>query len=129
MSRDGGISRRSLVIAGVTFGTSFELTAQERGVDTVEISDSETATIDGRVWDKPIVGGKTVDAAHRSVLLRFPAMAEPIAAKLAKGYAVARAELVLAYEGYEIVPPEYTCRDGLGRKAWTENPPTLRIPA
>jgi hypothetical protein len=123
-----GISRRGLVIAGAAVGTSFKLVAQDRG-DPVEIADSETATIDGRIWDKPIVGGKTVDAVHRSVLLRFPAMAEPIAAKLAKGYAVARAELVLAYEGYEIVPPEYTCRVGLGQKVWTENPPTWHIQA
>ena len=91
------------------------------------ISRRETATIDGRIWDKPMVGGKTVDAVHRSVLLRFPAMAEPIAEKLAKGYAIARAELVLAYEGYEVVPPESTCRVGLGQKVWTENPPTWHI--
>ena len=93
------------------------------------ISRRETATIDGRIWDKPMVGGKTVDAVHRSVLLRFPAMAEPIAEKLAKGYAIARAELVLAYEGYEVVPPESTCRVGLGQKVWTENPPTWHIQA
>src|SRR5882757_10406364 len=129
MSGDGGISRRRIVIAGVTFGTSSKLAAQDRGGETVEIADSETATIDGRIWDKPMVGGKTVDAVHRSVLLRFPAMAEPIAAKLAKGFAIARAELVLAYDGYEIVPPEYTCRVGLGKKAWTENPPTWHIQA
>ena len=129
MSGDGGISRRSLVIAGVTFGTSSKLAAQDRGVETVEVADSETATIDGRIWDKPVVGGKTVDAVHRSVLLRFPAMAEAIAAKLASGYAIARADLLLAYDGYEIVPPEYTCRVGLGQKLWTENPPTWHIQA
>src|ERR1700704_2888556 len=110
MSGDGGIARRSLVIAAATFGTSSKLAAQDRGVETVEITDSETATIDGRMWDKPVVGGKTVDAVHRSVLLRFPAMAEAIAAKLAKGYAIVRADLLFAYDGYEIVPPEYTCR-------------------
>jgi hypothetical protein len=123
-----GISRRGLVIAGAAVGTSFKLVAQDRG-DPVEIADSETASIDGRIWDKPVVGGKTVDAVHRSVLLRFPAMAEPIAAKLTKGYAIARADLVLAYDGYEVVPPAYTCRDGLGRKVWTENPPTWHIQA
>ena len=127
MTGDGGISRRSLVIAGATFGASSRLAAQDRSLETVEIADSETATIDGRFWDKPMVGGKTVDAVHRSVLLRFPAMAEPIAAKLAKGYAIDRADLLLAYDGYEIVPPEYTCRVGLGQKLWTENPPTWHI--
>jgi hypothetical protein len=108
MGGKDGISRRGLVIAGAAVGTSSKLAAQDRGVETVEIADSETASIDGRIWDKPMVGGKTVDAVHRSVLLRFPSMAEPIAAKLAKGFAIARAELVLAYDGYEVVPPEYT---------------------
>jgi hypothetical protein len=88
MAGKGGISRRGLVIAGATLGAPFRLAAQDRGVETVEIADSETASIDGRIWDKPIVGGKTVDAVHRSVLLRFPAMAEPIAAKLTKGFAL-----------------------------------------
>ena len=67
-----GISRRGLVIAGAAVGTSSKLAAQDRGVETVEMADSETASIDGRIWDKPMVGGKTVDAVHRSVLLRFP---------------------------------------------------------
>src|SRR5882724_9187442 len=80
MGSKGGTSRRSLVIVGATVGTSFKLAAQDRGSETVEIVDSETASIDGRIWDKPIAGGKTVDAVHRSVLLRFPAMAEPVAA-------------------------------------------------
>ena len=126
----GGLSRRSLVVAGATFGVSSKLAAQGRGDgEIVEIADSETATIDGRYWDKPLVGGKTVDAVHRSVLLRFPAMAETIAAKLRKGYAIARADLLIGYDGYEIVPPEYTCRVGLGQKLWTENPPTWHIQA
>jgi hypothetical protein len=56
-------------------------------------------------------------------------MAEPIAAKLAKGYAIVRADLLLAYDGYEVVPPEYTCRVHLGQKLWTENPPTWHIQA
>jgi hypothetical protein len=129
MSGNSGISRRSLVIAGATLGAPLKLAAQDRGVETVEVTDSETATIDGRIWDKPMVAGKTVDTVHRSVLLRFPAMAEPIAAKSAKGYAIARVDLVLAYDGYEIVPPEYTCRVGLGQKVWTENPPTWHIQA
>ena len=105
----GRITRRSLVIAGATLGAPPKLAAQDRSVETVEIADSETATIDGRIWDKPMVGGKTVDAVHRSVLLRFPAMAEPIAARLAKGFDIARAELVLAYrvsgDAYEWAMP------------------------
>ena len=48
------------------------LSAQARGEELLEVTDSETATIDGRNWDTPITGGRTVDAVHRSVLLCFP---------------------------------------------------------
>lgn len=104
--------------------------AQVRGDgELIEIADSETATIDGRAWDKPMVGGRTVDAVHRSVLLRFPGAADAIAATLGRGRVLARAELVLGYDGYEIVPEGYDCRDGLGRKVWTEDPPTWHVTA
>ena len=33
------------------------------------------------------------------------------------------------YDGYEIVPDGYTCREGLGRKLWTEDPPTWHVQA
>src|SRR5260370_7921115 len=46
MSGNSGISRRSLVIAGATLGAPLKLAAQDRGVETVEVTDSETATID-----------------------------------------------------------------------------------
>ena len=77
------ISRRGLILAGAAFGAApSTLTAQDRAdLKTIEIADAETATIDGRNWDKPFVGGRTVDAVHRSVLLRFPSMAESIAAE------------------------------------------------
>lgn len=103
---------------------------QERGTSKIiEIADIETATIDGRSWDKPFAGGRTVDAVHRSVLLRFPSLVDVVAEAVRQGNAVAGATLALAYDGYEIVPHDYTCRDGLGRKMWTDNPPAWHIQA
>lgn len=103
--------------------------AQARGEELFEVADSETATIDGRTWDTPIMGGRTVDAVHRSVLLRFPDAADTIAILLRRGRILLKAELSLQYDGYEIIPTGYTCREGLGRKLWTENPPTWHVHA
>src|SRR4029453_1136669 len=89
----------------------------------------ETATIDGREWDTPIVGGRTVDAVHRSVLLRFPGAADSIAILLRKGRILLKAELLLRYDGYEMVPEGYPGGEGLGRKLWTEDPPTWHVHA
>ncbi|MCX7366131.1 MAG: hypothetical protein NTV97_30545, partial [Alphaproteobacteria bacterium] len=97
--------------------------------DFFEVKQSETATIDGRKWNMPIPGGMTVDAVHRSVLLRFPTAAALIADQLRQGRVLAKAELVLTYGAYEIVPEDYTSREGMGRKAWTENPPTWHVRA
>jgi hypothetical protein len=124
------ISRRGLIVAGAAFGAGTSMTAaQDRaGLETVEISAAETATIDGRSWDKPLVGGTTVDAVHRSVLLRFPAMAETITAALRKGNAIVRADLAITYDGYELIPTGYAYRE-VARKAWTEDPPTWHVQA
>jgi hypothetical protein len=124
-------SRRRVLLSGAALSAVLGAAPQAAAQATDElfdITDSETATIDGRWWDQPIVGGRTVDAVHRSVLLRFPNAAEAIAARLAKGRLV-KAELVLTYDGYEVVPPEYTCRDGLGRKIWTDDPPSWHVQA
>src|SRR4029450_14165662 len=73
--------------------------AQARGEELIEVTDSETATIDGRDWDTPIMGGRTVDAVHRSVLLRFPDAADAIAILLRKGRIVLKAELCMQNDG------------------------------
>ncbi|HEX9327504.1 MAG TPA: hypothetical protein VF915_13350, partial [Reyranella sp.] len=117
---------RAAAAAGVG---ALPLSVQARGEELFEVTDSETATIDGREWDTPIMGGRTVDAVHRSVLLRFPDAADAIAILLRKGRILLKAELSLQYDGYEIVPTGYTCREGLGRKLWTENPPTWHVQA
>ena len=121
------IDRRRVLLGGAALGAA--PTARAQSHETFEIARSETATIDGREWDKPMVGGDTVDAVHRSVLLRFPTAAQEIADLLRMGRVLVRAELALAYGGYEIVPVGYTCRDGLGRQRWTEDPPTWHVEA
>ena len=93
-----------------------------RGEEVFEITESETATIDGRHWDKTIVGGRTVDAVHRSVLLRFPGAADDIALCCA-GHGAREGELALTYAGYEIVPDGYTCAT-----AWGKCGPRIRRP-
>lgn len=120
------IERRRLLLGSAAFGALPAVASAQAG-DTLEIKTHETATIDGREWDKTFVGGTTFDAVHRSVLLRFPTAGDEIAAFLRRGRVLVRAELVLRYAGYEIVPEEYTCRDGMGRKIWTENPPTWHV--
>ncbi|WP_421996235.1 hypothetical protein [Reyranella sp.] len=118
---------RTAAALGITAWPQAE--AQARGEDLFEVTDSETATIDGRHWDTPIAGGHTVDAVHRSVLLRFPGAADDVALLLRKGRLLTKAELVLQYSGYEIVPEGYTCRDQLGRPLWTADPPTWHVEA
>lgn len=99
------------------------------GEQVFETTEAETATIDGRHWDTPIVGGSTVDAVHRSVLLRFPGAADDIGFLLRQGRLLVKAELSLFYDGYEIVPEGYTCRDAMGRPLWTADPPTWHVQA
>ena len=119
------IERRRLLLGGAALGAlPSRASAQSGSGDILEIKTGETATIDGRQWDKTFVGGNTVDAVHRSVLLRFPTAGDEIAEFLRRGRVLIRAELVMHYAGYEIVPENYICRDGMGRKAWTENPPS-----
>ena len=102
-----------------------------------EITASETATIDGRQWDTPIPGGMTIDAVHRSVLLRFPTAADEIADLLRSrpraGAGRAGAALTAAYE---IVPEGYTLPrrsgpQGCGpriRRAGTSRPGRCAMP-
>jgi len=119
--------RRRLIIASGTLAAPRAFA--QRGQETFEITTSETATLDGRHWDVPMPGGTTMDAVHRSVLLRFPTAADEIADLLRSGRVLAGAELALRFAGTEIVPEGYLCRDGLGRKLWTENPPNWHVRA
>lgn len=123
------IDRRRLLLTGAALGAApSAVRAQTRG-ELFEVTRSETATIDGRHWDTTFPGGTTVDAVHRSVLLRFPTAAQDIAHVLRQGRVLVQAELSLSYHGYELVPEGYLSRDGLGRKLWTESPPTWHVRA
>ena len=122
------IARRRLLLTGAALGAAPRAMAQGRDGDVFEIPKHETATIDGRQWDTPMPGGMTVDAAHRSVLVRFPTAADDIADLLSRGRVLVRAELALGYGGYEIMAEGYLCREA-GRKAWTDDPPTWHIHA
>ena len=93
-------------------------------IDTVE-----TAGIDGRDWDQSFPGAVTVDAVHRSVLVRFPGAAARIAERLAAGGQIARAELVLTYEAHELDAPGYTSRVGMMLPQLKANPPRWHITA
>ena len=64
------LRRRSLIITAGTLAAP--LAFAQRGEESFDITASETSTIDGRQWDTPMPGGTTMDAVHRSVLLRFP---------------------------------------------------------
>ena len=105
--------RRSLIITAASLAAPPAFA--QRGQEAFEITASETATIDGRQWDTPMPGGTTMDAVHRSVLLRFPGAADQIADLLRAGRVLLKAELALRFAGTEIVPKDYLCRDALGR--------------
>src|SRR6185312_9837513 len=103
--------RRSLIITAASVATPLAAPPAfaQRGQDSFEITQSETATLDGRQWDTPLPGGTTMDAVHRSVLLRFPGAADRIADLLRAGRVLLKAELVLRFASTEIVPDGYLC--------------------
>ncbi|UYN95093.1 MAG: hypothetical protein KIT25_24280 [Enhydrobacter sp.] len=123
------IDRRRLLLGTTGLAMAPAFARAQGRPELFEVTRSETATIDGRHWDTTFPGGMTVDAVHRSVLVRFPTAAEDIAHVLRRGRVLMKAELSLAYHSYEIVPEGYLCRDGLGRKVWTESPPTWHVQA
>jgi hypothetical protein len=130
------LRRRHLLLSGAALsatnlgsGMGSPAFAQRGDDGPLEITTNETATIDGRQWHTTFVGGGTVDAVHRSVLLRFPTAADQIGDFLRAGRVLLSAELALTYGDYEIVPDGYLCRDGLGRGPWTNNPPNWHIEA
>ena len=70
-------------------------------------------------------GALVFDAVHRSLLLRFPGCAEAIAAKLAAGYTVAKAEVELPFINTELWPENYDLPEGMSflRDEWVKQPP------
>jgi len=102
------------------------LTAEE---NTFVFENFQTAGINGLHWDATQPAAFTVDAVHRSVLLRFPGAARAIAAKLREGFKVEKAEVLFDYEAFELHPPEYTLRHGAMIEAMKADPPRWHLTA
>jgi hypothetical protein len=86
-----------------------------------------TAGIDGREPDRTFPGARTVDAIHRSVLIRCPAVSDALSKALASGMAVEKAELVFDFRSTEVVPQGYISRPGLGESKWKADPPRWHL--
>jgi len=96
--------------------------------DSITLSNHETVGISGfcDYWEYSYPGSRTVDAVHRSVLLRFPGSARDIAQRLEQGGVISRAEIVFEYDGYELNPSSagYTVRV---YSIWETNPPQWHL--
>ena len=97
--------------------------------ETLVLSQAESSGIDGRAPDKTFPNATTLDAVHRSVLLRFPGAARQIKTFLDRGLQIENAVIELTYAGYEVIPVGYIARNNLGQKKWRENPPTWHVVA
>src|SRR5439155_4123841 len=101
--------------------------AQENAPIVLSFEQSQTAGMDGREWDKSFPGTMTMDAVHRTVLLRFPHTAEAIKAQLDAGFSIDKVEVVLKYDDTEILPSGYDSQ--MGQQKWRENPPQWHVVA
>jgi hypothetical protein len=104
-----------LALALASGGFAF---ADESERATLTVRDCVTSGIDARERDRAFPGAATVDAVHRSVLLRCPSAAMEVARAVGNGLSIERAELVLDHAGSEIVPGGYTLRAGLSEGRW-----------
>ncbi len=70
-------------------------------------------------------GALVFDAVHRSLLLRFPGSAEAVAAKLAEGFRIEKAEIELPFINTELWPEGYDHPCGMSflRDEWVKIPP------
>jgi len=82
----------------------------------LQIGPGETAGISGfrKAWDTPQPGALVFDAIHRSLLVRFPGVAEKLAAELAKGFTIEKAELLLPFKETEVWDTGYHDRRSFG---------------
>jgi hypothetical protein len=103
----------SLVIVGAGFA----------GAQTVTITSTQaqTAVLDPVSWQSVLTKERYFDAI-RPLLVRFPGIADVVAAKVREGYAIEKAELVLEWEKQEGARPERG-RHGWGSEdAYTKDP-------
>ena len=82
-------------------------------------------------WSGSAPGAPVVDAVHRSLLVRFPAAAERLAAAMAAGKTVVRLELVLTHAGSELFPAGYLDPAGLSflGRTWADAAPRWHVVA
>ena len=121
---------RTLAIAGgLWMGAAALAAGADPAIETLTFDQSQTAGISGQEWDKTFTNALTVDAVHRSVLVRFPGAAEAIKAKLESGLAIEKAELLLEYTGHELSPKGYTSRSGMMEPKVKADPPTWHVVA
>lgn len=66
-------------------------------------------------------GALAFDAIHRSLLVRFPDLAERLAAELAEGFEIAKVELVLPFRDTELFPPGHDMNPGTGEYSFRKN--------
>jgi len=91
--------------------------------NAIVIENFQTAGISGLNWNATQLGAFTVDAVHRSVLLRFPGAAEAIAAKIREGFKIEKAEVLFDFDSFELHPPQYTLRHAAMVEAMKADPP------
>ncbi len=118
---------RSTVIKLSCLAMSWHLAIVPVSAMTLTLPTAETAQIDGRDWERTGVGGSTMDAVHRAVLIRFPGSAAQIKAALDQGMDIERAEITLEFANSETNPPGYTLRHGLGVQQWQSNLPRWHV--
>ncbi|MHB9133361.1 MAG: hypothetical protein ACYDBB_20025 [Armatimonadota bacterium] len=98
---------RALLTGGYCLGLLFTLAAPgmtqgDKSV-TLVFDNPQMAGISGfrAKWDTPQPDSRVFDAVHRSLLVRFPGMAEQVAAQIARGYTVQKVELVMPFKATE----------------------------
>ena len=79
--------------------------------ETKEMGISTTRDISA-IWTGEKPGAPVFDAAHRSLLVRFPGAAETVAALRRTGKEIVKVELVLPFTGTEIQPELYRQPEG-----------------
>ena len=86
---------------------------------------AQTAGMSGfrKHWDTPLPGALAFDAVHRSLLVRFPGMANTLVARLAKGFQIKRVELLLPYRGTELKPEGYWYNKYRTKRSWAQVQP------
>ena len=91
--------RNLLFVGSLWTGIPALVVGTGQAAEPLTIETTETVGIDGREWNKSFPNAHTADAVHRSVLLRFPGVAQRIADRLTAGGSIDRVEVVFDFDG------------------------------